>query len=91
MPEPQIQAPGKLVDALVSLAGAVLASLFPVIPAPAWVAILTAIRNGDIILADIEAICASKGIKISYQPGDFPNAPPGQTNEGNFTTGAKPD
>src|SRR4051794_40299538 len=89
MPDPQIQAPPKLADALFSLAGFVLASLFPAIPAPAWVAILTAIRNGDILLADLEAFCASKGITIDYQPSDFPQAPPGQTNEANFTVGDK--
>jgi hypothetical protein len=82
-----LQIPPKVVDGLIGLAGAGLALAFPAIPAVAWVGILTAVRNGDIILADLEAVFAAKGIKLSYQPSDFPDPPPGATNESNITVG----
>ncbi len=70
MPEQQTQS--KVADAFIGVAGFLLSAAFPAIPAVAWVAILTAVRNGDVILADIEAICASKGITIQYAESDFP-------------------
>lgn len=77
----------EVVNALIGVAALGLAAIFPAIPSPCWIAILQAIRNGDIVLADIEAFCAANNITIHYDATDFPSAAPGTATPNNINRG----
>lgn len=59
----------------------------PVIPAPVWLALIKGLLAGDLTLEHIAQFLKDHNIKTYSEPSDFPDAPPGQTNQHNFTVG----